>query len=61
MESVGKDLYIASKNQIFRSTDQAKSWEIFKSYKADISDISVSSKILAAIVAGEVLTIKVGA
>jgi len=61
VESVGKDLYIASKNQIFRSTDQAKSWKIFKSYKADISDISVSSKILAAIVAGEVLTIKVGA
>jgi len=61
VESVGKDLYIASKNQIFRSTDQAKSWKISKSYKADISDISVSSKILAAIVAGEVLTIKVGA
>ena len=61
VESLGKDIYIASKNQIFRSTDQAKSWKIFKSYKSDISDISVSSKILAAIVAGEVLTIKVGA
>ena len=61
VESLGKDIYIASKNQIFRSTDQAKSWKIFKSHKSEVSDISVSSKILAAIVAGEVLTIKVGA
>ena len=61
VESLGKDIYIASKNQILRSTNQAKSWKIFKSYKSNISDISVSSKILAAIVAGEVLTIKVGA
>ena len=61
VESVGKDLYIASKNQIFWSTDQAKSWKLFKRFKSDISDISVSSKLLAAIVAGEVLTIKVGA
>lgn len=60
VESFGKVIYIASKNQIFRSTDQAKSWKIFKSYKSEVSDISVSSKILAAIVAGEVLTIKVG-
>lgn len=61
VESIGRDLYIASKNQIFRSVDQAKSWKLFKSYKADISDISVSSKILAAIVAGEVLSVKLSA
>lgn len=60
VESVGKDLYIASKNRIFHSIDQAKTWKLIKSYKADISDISVSSKIVAAIVAGEVLTFKVG-
>lgn len=61
VESFGKVIYVASKNRIWRSTDQTKSWKIFKNYKSNISDISVSSKILATIVAGEVLTIKVGA
>lgn len=61
VESFGKSYLRCIKNRIWRSTDQTKSWKIFKNYKSNISDISVSSKILAAIVAGEVLTIKVGA
>ena len=59
IESIGKDFYIASKNKIFRSTDQAKSWKEFKSYKSDISDISASSGILVVLLPKEILTLKI--
>ena len=55
IESIGKDLYIASENQIFRSTDQAKSWKEVKRYKSDISDISSSSEILAVLLPRKIL------
>lgn len=59
IESIGKDLYIASKNKIFRSTDQAKSWKEVKSYESDISDISASSDILVVLLPREILTLKI--
>lgn len=56
VESMGKSLFIAAKNQIHRSADGGLSWKVVKSYKSDISDISVSAKIVAVVVGGEVLS-----
>lgn len=61
VESISKDFYLAAKNQIFRSTDQAKSWKVIKTFKSDISDISASSEILAVLLATEILTLKIKA
>lgn len=56
VESMGKSLFIASENQIHRSADYGLSWKVVKSYKSDISDISVSAKIVAVVVGGKVLS-----
>jgi len=61
VESIGKELFIASKDKIYRSFDQGGSWKLLKSFKGEISDISASSKQLAVVVGGEVLSIKLSA
>jgi hypothetical protein len=58
VESIGKELFIASKDKIYRSFDQGGSWKLFKSFKGEVADISASSKQLAVVVGGEVFTAK---
>jgi hypothetical protein len=58
VESIEKELYIASQDKIYRSLDQGGSWKLFRSFKEEIADISASSKQLAVVVGGEVLTAK---
>jgi photosystem II stability/assembly factor-like uncharacterized protein len=58
VESIGKELYIAAQDKVYRSLDQGSSWKLFKSFKGEISDISASSKQLAVVVGGEVLIAK---
>jgi photosystem II stability/assembly factor-like uncharacterized protein len=58
VETIGKELFIASKDKIYRSLDQGGTWKLFKSFKGEIADISASSKQLAVVVGGEVFTAK---
>ncbi|MFM1797029.1 MAG: hypothetical protein RL733_810 [Actinomycetota bacterium] len=58
VESIGKELYIAAQDKVYRSPDQGSSWKLFKSFKGEIADISASSKLLAVVVGGEVFTAK---
>jgi photosystem II stability/assembly factor-like uncharacterized protein len=58
VETIGKELFIASKDKIYRSLDQGGTWKLFESFKGEIADISASSKQLAVVVGGEVFTAK---
>jgi photosystem II stability/assembly factor-like uncharacterized protein len=58
VETIGEELFIASKDKIYRSLDQGGTWKLFKSFKGEIADISASLKQLAVVVGGEVFTAK---
>jgi hypothetical protein len=58
VESIGKELFISAQDKIYRSPDQGGTWKLFKSFSGEIADISASSKQLAVVVGGEVITAK---
>lgn len=58
VETIGKEIYIAARDKVYRSLDQGGTWKLFKSFKSEIADFSASSKQLAVVVGGEVFTAK---
>jgi photosystem II stability/assembly factor-like uncharacterized protein len=55
VEFIGDSLYAASGKDIYLSKNQGKNWKKVATFKSEVADISVSEKIIVAIVGKEVL------
>jgi hypothetical protein len=58
VEFIGNSLYAASGKDIYLSKNEGKNWKKVATFKSEVADISVSEKIIVAIVGKEVLISK---